>query len=67
MIQLKVALGGYCVASVHPMQEDSKANRLRARISWEAMLDEGEHDAAEEEIAALEAEYGLFLPADGEG
>lgn len=62
-----VALGDYRVASRHPMQEDSKINGLRARISWEAMLDGDERDAAEEEIAALEAEHGPFLPADGEG
>jgi hypothetical protein len=31
------------------------------------MLDEGERDATEEEIAALEVEYGPFQPADGEG
>jgi hypothetical protein len=35
--------------------------------SWIAMLGKGERDAAEEEIAALEAEDGPFLLADGEG
>ncbi|MGE5283040.1 MAG: hypothetical protein ACM3N0_12120, partial [Chloroflexota bacterium] len=35
--------------------------------SWNAMLGEGERDATEEEIAALEAENGPLLPADGEG
>ena len=35
--------------------------------SWSAMLGEGERDASEEEIAALEAEHGPFQPADGEG
>jgi hypothetical protein len=36
-------------------------------VSWKAMLGKDERDATEEEIAALEAEYGPFLPADGEG
>ena len=36
-------------------------------ISWKAMLGKDERDAAEEEIAALEAEHGPFLPGDGEG
>jgi|GEM_PF-1934561 len=31
------------------------------------MLGKGERDATEEEIAALEAVNGPFLPADGEG
>ena len=35
--------------------------------SWKAMLGKDERDATEEEIAALEAEHGPFLPADGEG
>jgi hypothetical protein len=30
------------------------------------MLGEDERDVTDEEIAALEAEHGLFLPADGE-
>jgi hypothetical protein len=34
--------------------------------SWKAMLGKDERDATEEEIAALEAEHGRFLPADGE-
>ncbi len=34
---------------------------------WSAMLEEGEKDATDEEIAAAEAEHGPFLPADGEG
>jgi len=33
----------------------------------EAMLGEEERDVTDEEIAALEAEYGPFLLADGEG
>lgn len=36
-------------------------------ISWKAMLGTDERDVTEEEIAALEAEHGPFLPADGEG
>lgn len=36
-------------------------------ISWKAMLGKAERDATEEEIAVLEAEYGPFLPGDGEG
>jgi hypothetical protein len=35
--------------------------------SWKAMLGENEREATEEEIAALEAEHGPFLPADDEG
>jgi hypothetical protein len=35
--------------------------------SWKAMLGKDERDATEEEVAALEAEHGPFLPADGEG
>lgn len=31
------------------------------------MLGEDEREATEEEIVALEAAYGPFLPADGEG
>lgn len=31
------------------------------------MLGKDERDATEEEIAALGAEHGPFLPADGEG
>lgn len=31
------------------------------------MLGKNERDATEEEIAALEAEHGPFLPADSEG
>ncbi len=34
---------------------------------WEAMLGEDEREATEEEIAAVEAAHGPFLPADGEG
>jgi len=34
---------------------------------WEAMLREDEREATEEEVAALEAAHGPFLPADGEG
>lgn len=36
-------------------------------MSWKAMLGKGERDATGEEIAALEAEHGPFLAADGEG
>lgn len=35
--------------------------------SWKAMLGKDEREATEEEIAALEAEHGLFLPTDCEG
>jgi hypothetical protein len=34
---------------------------------WEAMLGEDEREATEDEVAALEAAHGPFLPADGEG
>jgi hypothetical protein len=36
-------------------------------VSWKAMLGKDERDATDEEIAALDAEHGPFLPADGEG
>lgn len=35
--------------------------------SWRTMLGEDEREATTQEIAALEAVYGPFLPADGEG
>jgi hypothetical protein len=35
--------------------------------SWQAMLSEGEREATDEEIAALEVEHGPFQPVDGEG
>ena len=35
--------------------------------SWWAMLGTGEREATAEEIGAVEAAYGPFLPADGEG
>jgi hypothetical protein len=34
---------------------------------WEAMLGEDESEATEEEVAAVEAAHGPFLPADGKG
>jgi hypothetical protein len=34
---------------------------------WKAMLGEDERDANVDEITAIEAEDGPFLPADGEG
>ncbi len=41
---------------------------LAPDISWKAILArEGEHEATAEEFAAFEAEYGPFLPPDGEG
>ncbi len=49
--------------------EERDANEfvITRDTSWKAMLGKGERDATEEEIAALEAEHGSFLPADGEG
>ena len=40
---------------------------MRRDTSWAAMLCKDERDATKEEIAALGAEHGPFLPADGEG
>jgi hypothetical protein len=37
-------------------------------VSWKAMLGEDEREATEEEVAAaVEAEHGPILAADGEG
>lgn len=49
--------------------EERSANEfvITRDTSWKVMLEEGEREATEEEIAALEAEHGPFLPADGEG
>ncbi len=49
--------------------EERNANEfvITRDTSWKAMLGEEEHEATEEEIAALEAKHGPFLPADGEG
>ena len=50
------------------MDERSASEFVITRdTSWGAMLGEGERDATEEEIAALEAEHGPFLSADSEG
>ncbi|HEY5942741.1 MAG TPA: hypothetical protein VIT89_07775 [Solirubrobacterales bacterium] len=35
--------------------------------AWRAMLAKDEREVSDEEIAALEAEHGLFQAADGEG
>lgn len=47
--------------------EDLLLMTIGRDTSWKAMLGKDERDATEEEIAALEAEHGPFLPADGEG
>lgn len=49
--------------------EERSANEfvITRDTSWEAMLDDAERDATDEEIAALEAEHGPFLPSDHEG
>jgi hypothetical protein len=49
--------------------EERNANEfvITRDTSWKAMLGKNEREATEEEIAALEAEHGPFLPADGEG
>jgi hypothetical protein len=49
--------------------EERNANEfvITRDTSWQAMLSEGEREATDEEIAALEAEHGSFQPADGEG
>ena len=49
--------------------EERNANEfvITRDTSWQAMLSEGEREATDEEIAALEAEHGPFQPADGEG
>jgi hypothetical protein len=43
------------------------AHLVKSRILWQAMLGEGERDATAEEIAAIDAAFGPFLPPDGEG
>jgi hypothetical protein len=49
--------------------EERSANEFEITrdTSWQGMLGEGERDATEEDIAALEAEHGPFQPAGGEG
>lgn len=48
-----------CLAMQEPLNVEE--------ISWQAMFARGEREATEDEIAVLEAEYGPFQPADGEG
>jgi hypothetical protein len=49
--------------------EERNANEfvITRDTSWQAMLSEGEREATDEEIAALESVHGPFQPADGEG
>lgn len=47
--------------------DNSDVTGIIGESKWSAMLEEGEKDATDEEIAAAEAEHGPFLPADGEG
>jgi hypothetical protein len=49
--------------------EERSANEfvITRDTSWEAMLGKDEREATEEEIAALGAEHGPLLPADGDG
>jgi hypothetical protein len=49
--------------------EERNANEfvITRDTSWKAMLGKDEREATEEEIAAIEAEHGPFLPAGGEG
>ena len=49
--------------------EERSANEfvITRETCWRTMLGKGEREATEEEIAALEAEHGPFLPADDEG
>ncbi|HEX5763095.1 MAG TPA: hypothetical protein VFY04_08240 [Solirubrobacterales bacterium] len=49
--------------------EERSANEfvITRDTSWRSMLGKDERDATEEEIAALEAEHGPFLPPDSEG
>ncbi len=49
--------------------EERNANEfvITRDTSWQAMLSEGEREATDGEIAALEAEHGPFQPAGGEG
>ncbi len=46
---------------------DDLASVIIRDTPWKAMLGRDERDATTEEIAVLEAEYGPFLLADGEG
>lgn len=49
--------------------EERSANEfvIARDTSWKAMLGKDERDATAEEVSALEAEHGPFLPADREG
>ena len=49
------------------MERFHYAQLVKSQILWQAMLGEGERDATAEEIAAIEAAHGPFLPPDGEG
>lgn len=49
------------------MQRFHYALGVRSAIPWWAMLGEGERDATAEEVAAIDAAFGPFLPPDGEG
>lgn len=48
-------------------ERDSGEFVIARETSWKAMLGRGERDATAEEVAAVEAAQGPFLPADGEG
>lgn len=60
---LQLALSRFGCASC----EDLLPMIISRDTSWKAMLGKDERDATEEEVAALEAAHGPFLPADGEG
>lgn len=50
------------------IEEHSASEFVIAReTSWKMMLGEDERDANAGEIAAVEAEHGPFVSADGEG
>lgn len=62
---------GEQLVSLDMMQQSMErfhyAQLVKSRILWQAMLGEGERDATVEEVAAIDAAFGPFLPPDGEG
>lgn len=59
--------GPLVASDTRRLWDDSDMTGIIGESKWSAMLDEGERDATDEEIVAIEAEHGPFLLADGEG
>jgi hypothetical protein len=61
-------VGEYIVKDRRPNGELTLVPDTYPKVTWAEMLERsGGRDATPEEFAAFEAEYGPFLPADGEG